>query len=1059
MPRLLLAILVGLFLTTASRADDEFFEKKIRPLLVENCYSCHSQSAKKLKAHLRLDNRDGLIEGGDTGPAIVPGSPEKSLLVKAISYADVDLTMPPRGKLSDSAIADLTTWIKDGAKWPADGSTTAAVSTFDLAKRKAEHWAWRPIHAGPVPNEPGDDPIDRFLAAKIREKGLTAAAPASAHVLLRRLSFDLVGLPPTPEQLAAFEKACGSEPPTRAVVEKVVDTLLASPQFSERWARHWLDLVRYAESRGHEFDYNVPNAYQYRDYVIRALDADVPYDRFVLEHLAGDLLPEPRLDPTKKFDESILGTGFWFLGEQLHSPVDICQDKADRFDNMIDVMSKTFLGLTVACARCHDHKFDAISTKDYYALFGYLDSSTYRLVPFDTRTEHARLAREIERNRIALARQVGERWKRDAQQVTRDLDKRLIAASMPVANPSISHIVKPNPPPEDPNDPMKLWVDARKDAASLRGLAEYVADLSDRIRTPPPLPDEDVVVDYATCTPAQWRTDGVGFGSRPVRAGEPRIGADGSLLGFAEVAAAGRDTTWDRVRPAPGTENEPGGLGGAYRYNRTLLTPSFLVKNGPVHFRVRGAGQLFACVDGHIMLAGPLHGQTVRHFKTGANFEWQTIDLTRYKGRLVHLEFSGIDGAELAVAAVRQSPPPTRKSAKSKVADSLPAAADEFQVLCRIALAPSPPNREEAALLENWLLRHFPPPQEVDENTKKQLKVIAFLRDRILPVTHLAPAILDNVGFDEHVFIRGNYKAPGEPAPRRFLEALAGSAPRGGPSSSGRLELARQIVDPTIDPLLPRVIVNRVWHHLFGQGIVPSVDNFGVLGQPPSHPELLDHLADRFVKEGWSLKRMIRNIVLTDAYRRASRAEPGADKIDPANAYLSHQNLRRLEGEAIRDSMLAISGRLDPKRFGPSVPVYLTSFQEGRGRPASGPLDGAGRRSLYLAVRRNFVSSFLMAFDTPTPFSTVGRRTVSNVPAQALILLNDPFVHQQAEVWAKRISSAPEDKRVDAMYRAAFSRPANADEIAACRQYLATGGAWSGLAHVLFNAKEFVFLD
>ena len=876
-------------------------------------------------------------------------------------------------------------------------------------------------------------------------------------MLLRRLHFDLVGLPPTPEQLAAFEKACGDGSPSRAVIEKTVDELLAAPEFSERWARHWLDLVRYAESRGHEFDYTLPDAYQYRDYVIRALDADVPYDRFVLEHLAGDLLAEPRLDPTGKFDESILGTGFWYLGEQLHSPVDICQDKADRFDNMIDVMSKAFLGVTVSCARCHDHKFDAISTKDYYSLFGFLESSTYRLVPFDTRTAHARLSREIERTRDGLAREVGERWKR--QGLTRDLAKMLVAASTPVANPGFSQIVRSNPPPSDPNDPMKLWVAARKDAASLRKLAEYVADLSDRIRTPVPPPDEDVIVDYAACSPEQWRTDGVGFGSRPVRAGEARIGADGSLLGFAEVAAAERDTAWDRVRPAPGTENEPGGLGGTYRYNRTLLTPMFVVKNGLVHYRVRGAGQLFACVDGHIMLAGPLHGQTVRRFKTGDKFEWQTIDLTRYKGRMVHLEFSGIDGAELAVAAVRQSPPPAPKPSTSKPAESLLAAADEFQFLCRIALLPRPPNPEEAARLENWLLRHYPPPEAVDEGTKKHLKTLAYLRDQIRPTTHLAPAILDNVGVDERVFIRGNYKSLGEPAPRRFLEALAGPAPLGGPKSSGRLELARQIVDPAVDPLLPRVIVNRLWHHLFGQGIVPSVDNFGVLGQPPSHPELLDHLADRFVKEGWSLKRMIRTLVLTDAYRRASRAEPGADKIDPTNLCLSHQNLRRLEGEAIRDSMLAISGRLDSKRFGPSVAVHLTNFQEGRGRPASGPLDGDGRRSVYLAVRRNFVSPFLAAFDTPTPFSTVGRRTVSNVPAQALILLNDPFVHQQADVWAKRMSKTSEGDRIDAMYRTAFARSPTVDEMAACRQYVAAGGSWSGLAHVLFNAKEFVFLQ
>ena len=388
--------------------------------------------------------------------------------------------------------------------------------------------------------------------------------------------------------------------------------------------------------------------------------------------------------------------------------------------------------------------------------------------------------------------------------------------------------------------------------------------------------------------------------------------------------------------------------------------------------------------------------------------------------------------------------------------------AADFESMCRETLSGNAKNPAEAARLMNWMLRHpdlVPVPPQDNESAKSLASLLADLRGQIRPQTHLAPAILDNVGVDDRIFIRGNYKSLGEPAPRRFLEAFAGPAPLGGPSSSGRLELARQIVDPAVDPLVPRVIVNRLWHHLFGQGIVPSVDNFGVLGQPPSHPELLDHLADRFVKDGWSLKRTIRTIVLTDAYRRGSRAESGTEKIDPTNMYLSHQNLRRLEGEAIRDAMLAISGRLDPKRFGPSVPVHLTSFQEGRGRPSSGPLDGDGRRSIYLAVRRNFVSPFLLAFDTPTPFSTVGRRTVSNVPAQALILLNDPFVHQQADVWAKRVSKIDESGRIEAMYRAAFARPPSSEESAACRQYVASGGTWSGLAHVLLNAKEFVFLE
>jgi len=289
---------------------------------------------------------------------------------------------------------------------------------------------------------------------------------------------------------------------------------------------------------------------------------------------------------------------------------------------------------------------------------------------------------------------------------------------------------------------------------------------------------------------------------------------------------------------------------------------------------------------------------------------------------------------------------------------------------------------------------------------------------------------------------------------------------------SGRLELARQMTDPAVNPLIARVMVNRVWHHLFGRGIVASVDNFGVLGEAPTHPELLDHLADRFVKEGWSLKRLIRALVLSSTYRMASEESPEGEKVDPSNLLLHRMRLRRLEGEAIRDAMLAVSGRLDAKVYGPSVPIHLTPFLEGRGRPESGPLDGGGRRSLYLGVRRNFLSPFLLAFDTPIPFSTMGRRSVSNVPAQALILLNDPFVHQQAEVWAKRVLSrpGPAGERVDGMYVNALGRPPTDDERAACLAFLEgqtkrygvpadDARVWADLAHTLFNVKEFIFVN
>ena len=353
---LLLAIAL-LSPATAVAADPsgvEFFEKKVRPILVNNCFGCHSAQAQKLKAGLRLDSRAAALQGGDSGPALVPGDPAKSRLVTAILYKDVDLQMPPKGKLSDAAIADLTAWVKMGAPWGETPGAAAAGSTkaFDLQKRKAEHWAWQPVRATPPPAVRDMawplTPVDRFILARLETARTQPAPPADRETLLRRVTFDLTGLPPTIADQEAF-----LADPSPDAFAKVVDRLLATPAFGERWGRHWLDLVRYAEGRGHEFDYPVPNAHQYRDYIIRALNADVPYDRLVAEHLAGDLLPDPRRNSVEGFDESVLGTGFWLLGEMVHSPVDLRQDQADRTDNMIDVFSKTFLR--------HDRRLCAVS--------------------------------------------------------------------------------------------------------------------------------------------------------------------------------------------------------------------------------------------------------------------------------------------------------------------------------------------------------------------------------------------------------------------------------------------------------------------------------------------------------------------------------------------------------------------------------------------------------------------------------------------------------------------------------------------------------------------------
>ena len=369
-----LAIWISPTLATATPEQVTFFENEVRPLLANNCFECHSATAKKLQAGLRVDSLKGILRGGDSGPAIEPGKPGESMIMSAVRYEDFE--MPPGGKLAPKDVAILDKWISMGAPWPEEPEPKMGVSRqeFDWQQRKIEHWCWQAITPGTPPTVSDSawpaNPIDSFILAKLDAEKLSPAIDADKRTLIRRIYFDLIGLPPTPEQVGAF-----LDDESKYAYEKVVDELLKSPHFGEKWTRHWLDLVRYGETLGHEFDYPLRHAYQYRDYVIRAFNADVPYDQFVHEHVAGDLLEQPRMHPVEEFNESIIGTGFWYLGEACHSPTDVRKDEADRIDNQIDAFSKTFLGMTVACARCHDHKFDPIPTKDYYALSGFIQSS------------------------------------------------------------------------------------------------------------------------------------------------------------------------------------------------------------------------------------------------------------------------------------------------------------------------------------------------------------------------------------------------------------------------------------------------------------------------------------------------------------------------------------------------------------------------------------------------------------------------------------------------------------------------------------------------------------
>ncbi|MBX9623686.1 MAG: PSD1 and planctomycete cytochrome C domain-containing protein [Gemmataceae bacterium] len=914
LPRLALTAVVCVAGTAraAEPVDAEFFERKVRPLLVQHCQGCHG--ADKQKGGLRLLSRADALKGGDTGPALTPGDADKSLLVRMVRY-DGDIKMPPKGKLAADEVAALTAWVKGGAPWPDGGAaTTATGQAVDVLARAKTHWSFQPVKRPPVP-VPGH-PIDAFLKAKLDAAGLTFAPPADKRVLLRRVTYDLIGLPPTPAEIDAFLKDDRPD-----AYERVVERLLASPHYGERWGRHWLDLVRYAETHGHEFDFDIPGAWRYRDYVIRAFNADLPYNRFLTEHIAGDLLPTPRRNPADGTNESVTATGFWFFHEALHSPVDVRKDQADRIDNQIDVFGKAVLGLTVACARCHDHKFDPIATKDYYSLFSVLSSSRY------ARTDMA-----------------------DPTPAAKVLDELRAARAEPASGGRQPPDPSSHQGADAPRSPGQEW---RSKAVPFERFGPGWRD--------------------------RWDATGLAF--------RPEAGGD-----------------------YPHSGRESAKLQGAVRSPTFTVDKTFLaVRVAGQHARAR------VVLHGLQLIQDPIYGGLAP--PSGvivAEPRWLVFDLRMWKGDAAYFELldDGPGYAAITEAWFADDPPPDEPGEK----------------------VPAPP-----------------PAHELEAK---------------LPEPQLAPAIRDGTGRDERVFVRGNPRSPGATAPRGFPAAFG--RPAFASAGSGRLELAAAVTDPA-NPLVARVLVNRVWKHHFGEGIVRSPDDFGAQGQPPTHPELLDWLAAEFVARGWSVKQLHRLILHSAAYRQSSSIPQSAirnpQSQDPQNKLLHRQTVRRLEAEAVRDAMLAVSGRLDRVAGGPGVPPHLTDHQVGRGRPQPGPVDGAGRRSVYLQVRRNFLPPLLVAFDYPTPFTAIGRRTVSNVPAQALALLNNPFVLGQAELWAKRTladGGTPED-RVRAMYTAAFGRPPTPVELRTATGFVADAPdevrTWADLAHALFNSKEFVFVD
>ena len=920
-------------LIAADPAAEEFFEKSIRPLFVEHCYECHSSQSKKLKGGLKLDTREDLLKGGDTGPAITAGDAETSLLIKAVRWSDPDLEMPPKNKLKPEQIATLEKWVKMGA--PHTGKV-GPLASGDSPASKTNHWAYQPVRGHSSPQVKGSkwprNDIDRFILAKLTEKNLRPAADADRRTLIRRLYFDLVGLPPPPEALQNDTQT----------IEQIVDQLLASPQFGEHWARHWLDVVRFAESvtlRGFIFK----EAWRYRDYVIDSFNRDYPYDEFLKEQIAGDLMPGGSVAERQRrlIATTFLAIGNWNLEEQDKKALEM-----DVVDEQLDTIGKAFLGQTIGCARCHDHKFDPIPTRDYYAMAGILRNAR-------TLT-HANVSAWIEQP-LPL--------ESTAEGVHREHDAKVAALEAE----------------------LKSAKDAIKALAGASG--ELTKDMPKQI-VAKPSNFPGVIVDSAQAKHvghwqhSQYSKHYIGDGYLHDQDKEK---GEKSLTFTPELPRAGR----------------------------------YEVRFAYVHAPSRAANV-------------PV---TIFHAEGETLVRVNQQDAPPFDGRFVSLGQFRFETNGFAYVLIGSED--TKGYVTADAVQFIPA--DQINTESAAIAKASAPKDDVAALAKDL------------EGRLKKLKDSGPKRPMIPSVKEA-----DKIE-DAPVHVRGSVHNLGAKVPRGFLSIVRGGEVHQMPDNqSGRLQLAQWIVSPD-NPLTARVIVNRVWCWLMGDGLVRTVDNFGTTGEVPSHPELLDYLATRFVREGWSIKKLVREIILSRTYQqsgRVSRLIGIATAVDPENRFYAHMNRRRLPAESIRDAMLSVSGQLKLAMGGRTFP---------ESRPADYGFDFTEpRRSIYVPVFRNALPEILEAFDFAPPSMVVGRRNTSTVPTQALFLLNHPFVRDQARAGAERIakSSADFPGQVRQAYWLALGRAPTDREAQLAREYVQTSDTpLPDLLHALFASVEFRYID
>jgi mono/diheme cytochrome c family protein len=863
----------------ASAADtSDFFETRVRPVFAKNCYACHTDSKM---GGLRLDSADSVKQGGKSGPPIVPGKPEESLLIQAIRQTHERIKMPPSGKLKEQEIADIAEWIKSGAVWPAGSPASEAKpagSDYVITAQQRAFWSFQPVRKPPVPavkdNAFVRNPIDNFVLAKLESQGLKPTRPADKRILIRRASIDLIGLPPTPEEVDAF--VADKSPNAFA---KVVDRLLESPHYGERWGRYWLDVARYSDDKLNSTQEELhPNAFRYRDWVIQAFNSDMPYDIFAKAQIAGDFLPS---DDPLHYRPAL---GFYALSPEMQ-------------DERVDATTRGFLGLTVACAQCHNHKFDPIPTKDYYSLQGIFTNTQmdqHPLAPKDVVDAwdaqkkaldklETRLKDYISQQTVALADILA------SQAARYMLASRHLGPADGLDPETLERWTKYLSTPKTSHSYLKPWFDLvarnappKEFEAAARDFQKLIEEVSEEKKT----------VDQKNL---------IKLGLNPSRNDQSQANLDSLPI---EKYSLYREIFEKSQSDAGGFTKPPDGV---------------------LYY---GDGKIDRFLSG----------------------EW--------KRRL--------DALRAEVAEAKKALPP-----------------------------------------------QYPFLQTVKDKPNPQ---------------------------DIRVAIRGDVNNRGEVAPRHFVSILCQGEPKKFTQGSGRLELAEAIADPQ-NPLTARVMVNRIWMHHFGRGIVETPSNFGEMGARPSNPELLDYLAARLVENKWSIKAMHREIMLSAVYQLSTESVAANEAADPDNRMLWRANWQRLDAEALRDSLLFVAGSLDTTAGGPPVRFG----------------DENHRRAVYGFTSRRKPDPTMALFDFPTPNSTVEQRIVTNVPLQRLFLMNSSFVEKQAQGLAQRLNG-DDTQKVRQAYRILYGRLPSGEELDMSLTFLRKNN-WNEYARVLLNSNEFLWIN